>query len=211
MLPIPETAISLALSYLAGAIPTSIWFCRAVRGVDIRTLGSGNAGATNVYRIMGVKAAVFVGAIDCLKGVAAVLIGRRLLGAQAEIGLIACGLAAILGHVYTIFAGFRGGKGVLVALGVFLTLSPVAALSSFLVWFAVMKMSRYVSLGSIVAAAMLPVFTFFYDKWNVFTVGKPIQIFTVVLTLLVFLAHRSNIMRLVAGTEKRVGKKQETV
>lgn len=210
MLPIPETGISLALSYLAGAIPTSIWFGRITRGVDIRTLGSGNAGATNVYRVMGLKAAIFVGVIDCLKGVAAVLIGRKLLGAGAEIGLIACGLAAILGHVYTVFAGFRGGKGVLVALGVFLTLEPLAALSSFLVWAIVMKISRYVSLGSITAAILLPIFTFAYDQWKVFEVGKSIQIFTLVVTLLVILTHRSNIKRLLAGTEKRVGEKRET-
>ncbi len=205
-----ETLGCLVTAYLIGGIPTSIWTCKVLKGIDIRTVGSGNAGATNVYRVLGLKVALFVGLIDCLKGVAAVLLARKVLGPQAEVGLIAAGLVAMLGHVYTIFAGFRGGKGVLVALGVFLTLDPAAALSSFGVWFLVTWVSRYVSLGSMSAAVLLPIFTTAFDRAGVFPVGKPVLIFTVIAAFLVIFTHRSNIKRLLGGTEKKVGRKKES-
>lgn len=201
-------AVVLA-AYLLGSIPTGFLVARA-RGVDIRSVGSGNMGATNVFRVLGKGAGIFVLLVDALKGVA----GCRLApwvaswipdGAgsispeRAELFLICGGVAAILGHNYTCWLGFKGGKGVATTAGVLAALLPMvflAALGLFAVIFAV---TRYVSLASIVAAAALPLLAWFMQAGGVLT-----GVMAGVGALAIY-KHRSNIRRLREGTENRFG------
>lgn len=206
-----QFGVVLVLAYLVGSLPTSVWTCRVLKGIDIRSFGSGNAGATNVARVMGMKVAVFVGIIDTLKGVAVILITRKITGGTSEIAEMAGGLAAILGHVYTVFAGFKGGKGILVSLGVFVTLIPLPALSSLAVWGIVLYFSRYVSLSSILGPLLLPAFTYFYTWLELAHAGVPLQVFTFILPVIVIFTHRSNIVRLYNGTERKIGRKKENI
>ncbi len=196
---------------MIGSIPTSIWTGRILKGIDIREHGSGNAGATNVYRVMGIKVALFVAIVDISKGIVSILIAKKIGsgGDLYEVSLIVGGLSAIFGHIYTIFEKFKGGKGVLVALGVFAILTPLASLSSFLLWIILVAIKKYVSLGSIVAAVMLPVFTYLYDYIELYNTGKTVLVFTVVTSLLVVFSHRANIKRLINGTENKIGSKKE--
>lgn len=198
-----KIAFIIVLAYLIGSIPTSIWTCKILKGIDIRKHGSGNAGATNVYRIMGIKVALFVGISDTLKGVLSVFIAKFVSG-DSEIVLIAGGFAAILGHIYSVFAGFKGGKGVLVALGVFIFLVPLSSVSSLVIWSVVVALTKYVSAGSLTAATMLPLFTLFYNHIGWYHSGYIIQVFTAIVTALVVFTHRANINRLLKGTENRI-------
>ena len=186
--------ILLAGAYLLGSIPTGLLLARAF-GVDIRATGSGNIGATNVYRTLGRKVGVMTLVGDCLKGLLPVLIARQLGFADAWVA--AAGLAALLGHVYTIFLGFKGGKGVATALGVFLGISPLAVLVALAVFVAVVFKWRYISLGSVTAAAVMPVAVALID-WEPLVVAL-----TVAVALLVITKHRENIKRLRAGTESK--------
>ena len=201
-------ALAIALSYLLGSIPTSAIAGR-IKGVDLRRHGSGNLGATNALRVLGPGVGVPVLAIDVGKGLlAALLIGR--LGAASALGpsgaALAAGLAAVAGHIWPVFAGFRGGKGVATACGVFLAMSPLAALAAIALWGVVVGITRYVSLGSILAAAFLP--------WAVVLearlAGRPLPVPLVVVAAVVAAAlvarHRSNIRRLITGTENRFGR-----
>ena len=184
----------LAGAYLLGSIPTGLLLAKAA-GVDIRATGSGNIGATNVYRTMGrsVGIATLVG--DCLKGLIPILAAKYL--GMTEIWVALAGLAAFLGHVYTVFLGFKGGKGVATALGVFLGLAPLAVLIVLGIFIAIVATTRYISLGSITAAAAMPPVVAFLD-------GRPPLVgVTVVIALLVIWKHRENIQRLRAGTENR--------
>lgn len=217
------------LSYLLGSIPSAIWISRAFAGIDIRTRGSKNAGLTNVFRVLGWKPAVPVALIDFSKGLAAVLLGASLPDHSFQYGLL-CGAVAVLGHSYTCFAGFRGGKGVLTTLGVFVALSPVTALSAFGLWIVVLWLSGYVSLASILAAAFLGLentvvvgnrffqavreFTLIgHTDWNLVTAKLSEQGdfwllgFTWLVAIFVIVKHKANIQRLMAGTENRFGKK----
>ena len=183
-----------AFAYLLGSIPTGLLLAKAF-GVNIRETGSGNIGATNVYRTLGRKVGVMTLLGDCLKGLIPVLIARQL--GLPEIWIAATGLAAFLGHVYTIFLGFKGGKGVATALGVFLGVSPVSVGAVLLIFVAVVWKWRYISLGSIVAAAAMPGFV-------AVAVGRPVfVIMTVIVSLLVIWKHKENIKRLREGTENR--------
>lgn len=205
----PETStllLIIGISYLLGAIPTSVWVCKWLRGIDIRTVGSGNAGATNVYRIMGIKVALGVGLVDFLKGLTAIQIAEHLVPGNESI-LIISGVSAIFGHIFTVFAGFKGGKGILVALGVFISLAPCPALSSFAVWGVVVYWKKYVSLASITACCTLPAFTYFYRTAGLIDKGISIQVFTIALAVLIVITHIKNIKRLLNGTENKIGKK----
>ena len=186
--------ILLAGAYLLGSIPTGLLLARAF-GVDIRATGSGNIGATNVYRTLGRKVGVMTLVGDCLKGLIPVLVARQLGFADAWVA--AAGLAALLGHIYTIFLGFKGGKGVATALGVFLGISPLAVLIALAVFVAVVFKWRYISLGSITAAAVMPAAVAIID-WNPLVVAL-----TVAVALLVIAKHQENIKRLRAGTESK--------
>ena len=181
-------------AYLLGSVPTGLLLGKAF-GVDIRSTGSGNIGATNVYRTLGRKVGVMTLAGDCLKGLIPVLAARWL--GLPDIWVATAGFAAFFGHVYTIFLGFKGGKGVATALGVFLGTSPLAVLVAVGVFAVVIGKWRYVSLASISAAAAMPLIVACIDR-------RPlIIIMTLLIAGLVIWKHRENMGRLKAGTESR--------
>jgi len=186
--------ILIAAAYLLGSIPTGLLLAKAA-GVDIRATGSGNIGATNVYRTLGRSVGVLTLLGDCLKGLIPVLAAQKL--GLPDIWIAAVGLSAFLGHVYTIFLCFKGGKGVATALGVFLAVSPLAVLGALLIFAALVWKWRFISLGSITAAAAMPLLVAAIAK-------KPELIaMTLLISALVIFKHRENIQRLKAGTENR--------
>ncbi|UFS71615.1 glycerol-3-phosphate 1-O-acyltransferase PlsY [Geomonas sp. RF6] len=188
-----ETALLIA-AYLIGSIPTGLLLAKAW-GVDIRATGSGNIGATNVYRTVGRKLGILTLLGDCLKGLLPVLVAQWLGFPLAIVAAVA--LAAFLGHVYTVFLGFKGGKGVATALGVFLGISPLSILCAFAVFALVLYRSSYVSLASITAAAVVPIIiTIAEGKIEVIAMS-------VVVAAIVIYRHKENIRRLRAGTENR--------
>jgi glycerol-3-phosphate acyltransferase PlsY len=201
--------LAIVAGYLLGSIPTGYLVAKA-RGVDIRSVGSGNIGATNVFRILGTPAGVFVLLVDAAKGWGAVLIGQRLLwpwfassdpALGAEWFAVAGGVAAVLGHNYTLWLRFKGGKGIATSAGVLAGLVPMALLIALVVWVIVFLLSRYVSLASISGAFVLP-FAVWYSGY-----GAAMIIITAVLGALAIYKHRSNIERLMKGTENRIGGK----
>jgi glycerol-3-phosphate acyltransferase PlsY len=193
-------------AFLLGSIPTGYLVARA-KGVDIRQHGSGNIGATNVFRTLGKPLGIFVFVTDALKGFAAVWLAGRFGGASDWAGIIAA-VAVIAGHNYTPWLGFKGGKGIATSAGVLLALMPWAVLCIAIVWFVVFKVSRYVSLASISAAAALPVAV--AALWSAGCGGNgPLLGFSVLISALAIWRHRTNIQRLRAGTESRFeGKKK---
>jgi len=184
----------LFAAYLLGSIPTGLLLAKAA-GVDIRATGSGNIGATNVYRTLGRSVGVLTLAGDCLKGLLPVLLARYL--QLPDVWIAAIGLAAFLGHVYTVFLGFKGGKGVATALGVFLGIAPLAVLGALIIFVAIVWQWRFVSLGSIVAAAAMPGLVAVVNNRPAFV------LMTVVVAALVVWKHRENINRLREGTESK--------
>ena len=199
---IPAPALWLVASYLVGAIPTSYLAGRLFRGIDLREHGSRNLGATNVYRTLGWKFAIPVGLVDIAKGAVPVLLFAPQVS-QSQLFALACGVAAIAGHVFSVFVRFRGGKGVATAAGVMLGLAPLALGLAAVTWALVLKLSGYVSLASIVAAAVFPL--------AVFLLERPDQPEILWLDGLVAVAiiwfHRANIRRLLNGTESRFGRR----
>ena len=194
-------------AYLLGSIPTGYLLVRFVRKQDIRTLGSGNIGATNVLRsgAKGLGAATFL--FDVMKGVLAVLLGARL----ATVGFppiplhnaeALAALCAVLGHMFPVWLGLRGGKGVATAFGVFLVLAPYAALGSLAVFVIVFALGRYVSLASILGAAAFPLFAWLAAPW---THHYVIMAIIGIVAGLILVKHQQNILRLMAGTEYRFG------
>ena len=186
-------------AYLLGSTPTSYAVARVLRGVDLREYGSRNLGATNLYRLMGLGAALPVAVYDVLKGTAPVLLATRL-HPQPPWFMLLVGLAAVLGHVFSPFVRFRGGKGVATAAGVFLALVPWCIVVALAVWVLVVKVTGYVSLASIVAAAAFAfsVPLLYAGEWTTFAVAL------VTFGFIVF-THRANVRRLLAGTENRFG------
>jgi acyl phosphate:glycerol-3-phosphate acyltransferase len=184
----------LICSYLLGSVPTGLLLARAL-GVNIRETGSGNIGATNVYRTMGRKVGILTLLGDCLKGLIPVLVARWL--GLPDLWIAAIGLAAFLGHVYTIFLGFKGGKGVATALGVFLGTAPLSLLFALAAFALVLYKWRYVSAASIAAAAIIPI------AIAVTTCKPELIAMSVAIAAIVIFRHRENIARLRAGTESR--------
>jgi acyl phosphate:glycerol-3-phosphate acyltransferase len=207
-----ETALALALSYLLGSIPTGAIAGR-VRGVDLRKVGSGNLGFTNALRALGPPFAGPVLVVDVAKGTAAVLAAGAIAGAASPLGAtgarLACGLAAIVGHVWSVFARFRGGRGVATACGVFLALSPLAAALCIVAWGLVVAATRYVSLGSIVAAVLLPFAVTAEARLTKPPQPAALTAAAALVALLVVVKHRPNMQRLIAGTEHRLGRSRE--
>jgi glycerol-3-phosphate acyltransferase PlsY len=191
----------LLLTYLGGAIPTSYLVVRIVKGQDLRLLGSGNLGATNLFRVLGWRYAVPVGLFDLLKGAVPVLVYAPQAGGGA-VGALALGAAAVIGHVFPVFLRFRGGKGVATGAGVVLGLAPWAFLAALTTWALVVKLSGYVSLGSVIAAAVLPpaVYLLHPDR-------RPMIGLFILLAALIIGLHQKNIRRLLAGTENRFGQR----
>jgi len=205
------------LSYLIGSIPTSIIVARRQRGIDIRQYGSGNAGGTNVLRVLGWKTGLFVILVDMAKGLFATMVLARLMYGpipfanrtpfdDLTVVQIIAGCAAILGHVWTLFAGFRGGKGIATAGGMLLGIAPVDVAVSFGVFTVVFLISQYVSLGSLSAAVAFPLTMFFRE--NVFMVDiegyRTLIFFSIGISALIVFTHRANIGRLIAGKESRI-------
>lgn len=191
----------IAAAYLLGAIPTSYLVVRLVRGEDLRQLGSGNLGATNLYRTLGWRYAVPVGLFDLLKGAVPVLVFGPRAGGGELIPLL-LGVAALLGHVFSVFVKFHGGKGVATGAGIVLGLAPAAFVAAFAAWVVVVAASGYVSLGSIVAAILLPPAVYLLAPEH----RGLVWVFALVAALVVFF-HRANIKRLLAGTEHRFGRR----
>jgi len=185
-----------------GATPTSYWVGKALHGTDLREHGSGNLGATNAFRVLGWKSAVPVIVVDIAKGFVPVWFFPGLVDAPFGWAL-AFGGAAIIGHMFSVWVGFRGGKGIATSCGVFLALAPWAVLGAFLVWAVLTMAFRYVSLGSIGAAAALPLIVYFTPHRG----EGGLIVFTSALAVFVIWAHRSNIRRLLQGTESRFGRK----
>ena len=192
----------LVLSYLLGSIPTSYWVGRAVYGVDLRTQGSGNLGATNTFRVLGWKAALPVFIVDVTKGFIQAFWFPQLESAPWP-WAIAYGAAAILGHVFSIWVKFRGGKGIATSAGVFLGVAPWAVLCGFAVWAATVATTRIVSLASMLAALTIPVAVWFLPPPEG---GTILQWFTIALAAFVIWAHRDNVRRLLRGEEHRFGR-----
>lgn len=187
--------ILLLCSYCIGSIPTGLLLAKTFGGVDIRTQGSGNIGATNVYRTMGRKVGILTLIGDCLKGLLPVLTAK-VLGLPGEwIALI--GIAAFLGHIFPVFLRFKGGKGVATALGVFLATSPLAVLGALCVFITVLVWWRYVSLASLTAAAVMPLLITLIYRNPIFVA------MSVVISVIVILKHHENIKRLRNGTENK--------
>ncbi len=190
-----------ALAYVLGATPTSYWVGKAFHGVDLRTVGSGNLGATNTFRTLGAKAAFPVMVFDIFKGWAPVALFPLWFPEVGGGWIPIFGAAAIVGHVFSFWVGFRGGKGVATSCGVFIALAPWATLIAFGVWLVVVVMTRYVSLGSILAAISLSIAIFFTPHEG----GRGVVALTLALALFVIWAHRTNIGRLLKGEESRIG------
>jgi glycerol-3-phosphate acyltransferase PlsY len=202
-------ALSIIAAYLLGSIPFGLLAAKC-KGVDIRKHGSGNIGATNVWRVCGWRCGLPVFVLDVLKGVAAVWLARWLavkFFGDAAWTAIAAAMACVIGHSFSVWLGFKGGKGVATSLGVFLGLMWLPSLVALLIWALVFKVSGYVSLASIVAALVLPAAAIAMQLMNR-GYGWPVSGFAVVAGLLVILRHRSNIARLLAGTENRFGRKK---
>lgn len=190
----------VVVGYLLGSISFAVLLVRAVRGTDIRTVGSGNAGATNVLRAHGKKLALLVALLDVGKGAAAVAL-MRLVTAD-PFWAAAAGVAAVLGHVFPIFYGFRGGKGVATAIGAFLVLAPVPLLCSLALFVVVVALTRYVSLGSVISMVLLPPVA-----GLLFHAPRPVVTAAAVVALLVVLKHLGNLKRLARGEERKIGAK----
>ena len=190
-----------AVSYLLGSIPFGYLLVRIFRGEDVRKIGSGNIGATNVARVAGPVAGIFTLALDAAKGAAAVWLAARFANDSATWMVIA-GLAALVGHCFPLWLGFRGGKGVATAAGVFLVLCPLALLGSLTLFILVVVFSRYVSLGSIAAAAAIPLLVYFF--WAPHHAPPLTVTFgALAAALLVVYKHDANMQRLVEGREPR--------
>jgi glycerol-3-phosphate acyltransferase PlsY len=207
MLPYLSLLLILLLSYLLGSTPTSILAGRIASGVDIRQHGSGNAGATNVYRVLGLKWAVAVALIDVAKGtVAALVVSRIDLGGNALLSVdltrLVAGGAAVAGHVWTVFAGFKGGKGVATAVGALLGIAPAAIGAVLGVWVILLFTVRIMSVASLGAAAVLPFAVWIWQGSP--DGGTPHDLFwaSVVMAAFIFFTHRSNIARLLRGEER---------
>jgi len=191
-------ALLIAFSYLLGSIPFGVVFARA-KGIDLRSVGSGNIGATNVLRAAGKGTALMTLLGDILKGAAAVALAKTFQVGPFYEAL--CGLAAIVGHDFSLFLGFKGGKGVATSIGVVLIYVPIAGILTVVLWLATVKATRYSSLGAIVSFALLPAVMFLLGQ------GSQKVIFASLIAALLLLKHAGNIRRLASGTERRVGEK----
>ena len=201
--------LSAVIASLIGALPFGYVIARLWKGVDIRTLGSKNIGATNVMRVLGPGPGILVFVLDVLKGVAAVLTLRLLApefisGPLPFIYQILIGIIAVFGHTFSPFLGFRGGKGVATSFGVLLALGWQVGVAGFVVWLLVVGLTRYVSLASLAAAVSLPIAA---RIWLSGEQEAGMFWLSITLGVLVFIRHRANILRLVAGTEAKIGQR----
>ena len=209
-MPILDYIIVAVAAYLLGSIPTGFLVAKA-KGIDIRSVGSGNIGATNAMRVLGKPAGIFVLLMDALKGFGAVWLAALLLkqlnaSVELETARIIAGIFAVLGHNYSCWLKFKGGKGIATTAGVYLALAPWAVLVGLVIFILAVLLTKYVSVGSIAAAIALPATVWIMTPQNIF-----LGIVSTALGALAIYKHKSNIQRLMAGTENRLGKKSEGV
>jgi glycerol-3-phosphate acyltransferase PlsY len=201
----------LALAYLLGSIPTAVWVSKRFFGIDIREHGSGNAGATNTFRILGKNAGIAVMLVDMLKGFVAVKLAYLSFYTPSDLNdaftnlQVALGLVAVLGHVFPLFAGFKGGKGIATLFGMILGIQWMVALCLVAVFLVMLLLTRYVSLSSITAGIAFPILLLFIFKGQ----ETSYMLFSISTALLVVLTHHKNINRLLQGNESRVKLKKK--
>ncbi|HKY03823.1 MAG TPA: glycerol-3-phosphate 1-O-acyltransferase PlsY [Blastocatellia bacterium] len=199
--------IVVAVAYLLGSVPFGYLLVKHIftGGEDVRETGSGGTGATNVARRAGLKAGLLTYAFDVAKGLAAVLIMKQVAGPD-YFWIGAAAVAAIIGHIFPVFLNFRGGKGVATGVGVYLALAPYSVLSTLVLWAVIVYLTRYVSLGSIIATSAVPLWTLLYYGW---LWPSPHLVPLVVIAFagcaLIVAKHRQNIERLIHGTENKIG------
>lgn len=197
-----EMIAGFVLAYLLGSLPSAIWIGKSFYGKDVRDHGSGNAGATNTFRVLGWKPGTIVFTIDTIKGFAAVyLMGLLSQHSQehATLFTILGGFCAIFGHIYPVFAQFKGGKGVATMLGITLGIHPYAAIIALLVFIIIFMATKYVSVGSLMAGISFPITIIWVFKVE----DIYLQIFSILLTVVLFYSHKTNIKRLLNGTENQ--------
>ncbi len=202
-----ETILIISLTigaYLLGSIPTAVWWGKRYYGIDVREFGSGNSGATNTFRVLGKKAGIPVLTIDILKGTLAVSLAYLSPYVydtnpfvNIELGL---GIAALVGHIFPIYAGFRGGKGVATILGVVICLTPLTSLMVLFVFLTVLLITRYVSLSSILAGVSYPIFLNLVLE----NANETLMVYSVLVAILLIITHKKNIVRLLKSQESKV-------
>jgi len=213
-MPVPAVIIIVAVvSYFIGSIPFGYITVRVLKGIDVRTVGSKNVGATNVMRVAGKAIGFSVLAADILKGVVAVLVvgglsGPLMAGGEISDALrtgfaIAAGAGAITGHVFTVFLRFKGGKGVATGLGVVLSIMPIAGIVALAAFIVIVAVTRYVSLGSCLAAVILVITQICFNA-DPFGAGASVTVFSAIVAMVVLLRHTANIKRLLAGSENKL-------
>lgn len=191
-----DFVVAAAISYILGSIPNGLILGKAIWGVDLRQHGSKNIGATNAWRTIGKAGGISIFALDFLKGAISAYLGLHLGG--SELAGVLCGILAIAGHSWSVFLAFKGGKGVATGLGVIAALMPEVTLIVFAVWFAIVYFTGYVSLGSIIGAALVPILTLFFGLHTEFL------ILGLIAAVFIIYRHKSNIERLLNGTESKI-------
>ncbi len=193
-------------SYLFGSVPWAFIIGR-INGIDIRKQGSGNVGATNVMRVLGRKWGILCFVLDFLKGLLPVL-AVKILTASPDDLVITAGLAAVAGHIWSVFLKFKGGKGMATGGGVLVGIAPYSFICTGLIWIIVFYSTRYVSAASVIAAAALPLSSFIFSKTGLSPLSARFQIFLLVLAIVTIAKHHGNIRRLINGTEHKFEKKK---
>lgn len=189
------TVVLMIVAYILGSIPNALWIGKVFKGIDVREHGSKNTGSTNAARVLGAKLGILTLILDISKGAIPTLIASMLL--DSSISVILVGICAILGHSFSIFMKFKGGKAVATTVGVFIVLVPGAILLAAIVFFLVFGITRYVSLSSMIGAISLPIWIIIFYK------NIPLTIFGIIIAILIIVRHKSNIQRLLNGTESK--------
>lgn len=197
------------VAYILGSIPTAVWVGSIFYKKDVREYGSGNAGATNTFRVLGVKAGIPVLLIDVLKGFLAVYLANFFTNLSVEtVDMVnfqlTLGIAALIGHIFPIFAGFRGGKGIATLLGFMIGIEPQGAGIAMAVFLIIFLITRIVSISSMLASIAFPLIVFFYIKTEILS----LQLFSIFIAILVIVTHKNNIARLIKGEESRISFKK---
>ena len=187
--------VLMIVAYILGSIPNALWIGKVFKGIDVREHGSKNTGSTNAARVLGAKLGILTLILDISKGAIPTLIATMLL--DSSISVILVGICAILGHSFSIFMKFKGGKAVATTVGVFIVLVPGAILLAAVIFFLVFGITRYVSLSSMIGAISLPIWIMIFYK------NIPLTIFGIIIAILIIVRHKSNIQRLLNGTESK--------
>lgn len=187
--------VLMIVAYILGSIPNALWIGKVFKGIDVREHGSKNTGSTNAARVLGAKLGILTLILDISKGAIPTLIATMLL--DSSISVILVGICAILGHSFSIFMKFKGGKAVATTVGVFIVLVPGAILLAAVIFFLVFGITRYVSLSSMIGAISLPIWIIIFYK------NIPLTIFGIIIAVLIIVRHKSNIQRLLNGTESK--------